>query len=66
MPLEKKARVPVRRHVSSFARIFLAMIFFFIFFFLLLPSPRAHHKSQNFDKKEENKNVFKRRKRIFV
>ena len=64
MPLEKKARVPVRRHVSSFARIFLAMMIFF--FFLLLPSPRAHHKSQNFDKKEENKNVFKRRKRIFV
>lgn len=32
MPLEKKARVPVRRHVSSFARIFDENFLFFLLF----------------------------------
>ena len=34
MPLEKKARVPVRGHVSSFARILERVTIFFLFFFV--------------------------------
>lgn len=54
MPLEKKARVSVRRHVSSFARIFDEN---FLFFFLLL------HKILT---KKTKKQELRRRKRIFV
>ena len=46
MPLEKKARVPVRRHVSSsFARIFDENFLFLFFFFAF--------SSQNFDKEDK-------------
>lgn len=51
MPLEKKARVPVRGHVSSFARILerVTTIFFLFFFLFLLLFTR------NFDKEETQK-----------
>ena len=59
MPLEKKARVPVRRHVSSsFARIFMKIFSFFFAF-----------SSQNFDKEETKKQELirrRRKRRIFV
>ena len=61
MPLEKKARVPVRRHMSLLllrARIFDENFLFFFFF----------ASSQNFDK-EDKKNTRtqgRRKRRIFV
>jgi len=59
MPLEKKARVPVRRHMSLLllrARIFDENFLFFFF-----------ASSQNFDKKTKKQRTQRRRKRrIFV
>ena len=46
MPLDKKARVPVRGHVSSFARILERVTIFFLFLLLL---------TRNFDKEETQK-----------
>ena len=59
MPLEKKARVPVRRHVSSFAQAYFCENFLFFFAF----------SSQNFDKEETKKQELirrRRKRRIFV
>ena len=53
MPLEKKARVPVRGHVSSFARIFCAIFSFFLLLLKILT-------------KKTQKQELRRKRRIFV
>ena len=52
MPLEKKARVPVRRHVSSFASIF-DENFLFFFAFSLQKFDKEDKKTRTQEKEEK-------------